>query len=178
MPGAIQTLGDYQDWLCRFLGLYGPLEHSLARFSEWGNHGHGLLLPSPNHSACLAADLEVIGVDPASVTQTPAALLPSLPTFAHAVGALYVLEGSTLGGQVILRDVETRIGPQIAGATQFFGGRGMAAVPTWQAFKVALNAFGQERPQLGTDVISGAEEVFRAIAVWFAPFRTVTETRP
>jgi heme oxygenase len=119
-----------------------------------------------------------MGVDPANVSCPPASLLPDLPTFAHALGALYVLEGSALGGQVILRDIEARIGRQIAGATQFFGGRGTAVGPTWQTFKTALNAFGRQQPFRAADVISGAERVFHAIATWFTLFRTVTESRP
>ena len=176
LPGAIRTLADYRDWLGRFLGLYDPLEKSLASFSEWGDHG--FTLPSPDHGTCLAADLVALRVDPAKVSRAPPSLLAHPPTFAHALGALYVLEGSTLGGQVILRDVQARIGPQITGATRFFGGRGTAVGPTWQTFKIVLDAFGRERPDLATDVISGAEDVFRAILAWFAPFRPVTESRP
>ncbi len=176
LPRAIQTPDDYRILLCRFLGLYQPLEQSLARFSEWD--GHGPSLPSPNHSTCLAADLAAMGVDPANVSRAPAALLPALPTFAHALGALYVLEGSTLGGKVILHDIEARIGPQIAGATQFFGGRGTAVGPTWQTFKTALSAFGRERPGLEADVIAGAEAGFRAIAAWFDLCRSVSESKP
>jgi heme oxygenase len=169
LPGAIQTLEQYRGWLCHFFGLYRPLERQLAGFSEWGNHG--LALPSPSQSDCLAADLAVLGIDPAGVAQAPPTLLPHLQMFAHALGALYVLEGSTLGGQVILRDVAARIGPQIAGATQFFGGRGAAVGQTWQAFKTALNAFGRERPNRRDDVVAGAESVFGAIATWFVPMR-------
>lgn len=175
LPGAIQTLDDYRAWLSRFLGLYGPLEQSLARFSEWGDHR--LILPSPNHSTRLAADLQAVGIDPASVPRMPATLLPRLPTFAHALGALYVLEGSTLGGRVILRDVEARIGLQITGATQFFDGRGETAGQTWRTFKTTLDAFGHELPNLGADVTSGAESVFRVITTWFVLLHITMRSR-
>lgn len=175
LPGAIRTLDDYRCWLSQFFGLYGPLEQSLERFSEWGHHG--FTLPLPNHSARLAADLHAIGVDPASVSRAPATLLPRLPTFAHALGALYVLEGSTLGGRVILRDVEARIGPQITGATQFFSGGGVAAGQTWRIFKTTLDAFGHECPTLWSDTISGAESVFHAITAWFVSLRVATGRR-
>jgi heme oxygenase len=167
LPSAINTLDDYRGCLSRFFGLYDPLDRSLARFSEWADYG--VVLPSPGQSSCLAADLAAIGVAPAGVTRTPPALLPSLPTFAHALGALYVLEGSTLGGLVILRDVEARLGCEIAGATAFFGGRGTNVGPTWLRFKTALDAFGRKRPRQEADAISGAEAVFRAIMAWFAP---------
>jgi heme oxygenase len=150
-------------------------ERAICPDDKWGEHG--LTLPSPNHGTCLAADLAALRIDPANVSRAPPWLLPRLPTFAHALGVLYVLEGSTLGGQLILRDVEARLGIQITGATLFFGGRGTAVGPAWQTFKTALNTFGRERPCLGADVISGAEGVFRSIAAWFTPFRPITETR-
>jgi heme oxygenase (biliverdin-IX-beta and delta-forming) len=166
LPDAVQTLEDYRSCLCRFFGLYLPLEHLLAAFGEW--ESLGLALPSPSHSTCLAADLAALGIDPACVACAPPALLPHLPNFAHAVGALYVLEGATLGGRVILRSLEARIGPRIAGATKFFDGRAEAAGPLWQRFKAALDAFGNDWPQFGDDVLLGAESVFRAILTWFS----------
>jgi len=159
LPGAIQTLDHYRDWLGRFLGFYVPVERSLAAFREWSVHG--FTLPSPTFSVCLAADLAALG------TGTPhaiPALLPRLPTFAHALGALYVLEGSTLGGQVILRDVERRLGRQISRATRFFNGRGPATGPAWQGFRAALDTFGHNWPRLCADVVTGAQRTFRAIA--------------
>ncbi len=155
LPFAIQTLDDYRAWLSRFLGLYGPLEQTLAAFTEWRDHGLSL----PNHSFRLGADLGAIGVDPAGVLQAPPALVPRLTTFAQALGAVYVLEGS-----------------EITGATRFFGG-GAATDQTWQSFKTALDGFGHAFPGLRSDVISGAEGVFRAISAWFVPLHVKTECR-
>lgn len=171
-PDTIQTLADYRLCLCKFLGLYRPLERSLANFSEWDQHG--FLLPSPNQNDCLAADLAVLGVEPASVLGAAPQLLPALPTFAHALGALYVLEGSRLGGRIILRALEERIGPQISGATRFFGDRGTAVGQTWLTFKTALDAFGDTRPILRGDVVSGAKSVFLSMTAWFAPMDRIT----
>ena len=169
LPGVIRTTHDYRMWLGRFLGLYEPLEHLLARFPEWDDIS---LAPwSCNQSSAIAGDLAALGIDPAGVAHVPEVLLPKLPTFAHALGALYVLEGATLGGRLILRDVEARIGAQIAGATQFFGGRGDTVDPMWQSFRATLDAFGRERSLLRADVVTGAQRVFRAILAWFAPFR-------
>jgi heme oxygenase len=176
LPGAIRTLDHYRDWLDRFLGLYAPLEQSLAAFGEW--HEHGFALPSPTHSFCLGADLAALGTDKPGISHAPPAALPHLPTFAHALGALYVLEGSTLGGRVILRDVERRLGPQITGATRFFDGRGMAAGPAWQRFRAALDAFGHNWPRLCADVVTGAQRAFRAILAWFIAFRTGAAAPP
>ena len=176
LPGAIRTPDDYPAWLGRFLGIYEPLECTLAAFTEWG--GAGISPPARDHAACLAADLIALGADPAAVPRTEPAWLPLLPAFPYALGALYVLEGATLGGRVILRDLEARIGPSIDGATSFFGGRGDTAGPMWKNFRAALDRFGLERPLDRDHVVEGAERTFRAILAWFEPFRAACGSRP
>jgi heme oxygenase len=169
LPNSIHSRGDYVAWLGHFLGLYESLEQSLSGFSEW--IASGIPLPLRSHSACLAADLAALGVDSASVPRAPPSLLPDVATFERAIGALYVLEGATLGGRMILRGIDARIGDEIAGATSFFGGRGEAVGPMWNAFRTGLDAFGYDEPLLKEDVLSGAQNTFHAILLWFAPFR-------
>ena len=173
LPGAIHTQDEYSVWLARFLGLYDPIERSLATFSQW--EALGIVPPPHRHTDCLADDLVALGVGPGAAPRAPPAMQPDLPTFAHALGALYVLEGSTLGSRFILRDLETRIGAQIAGATRFLGGRGEAVGPMWQSFKAALDSFGHENADLCADVVTGAKRVFRAILAWFQPLAARTE---
>jgi heme oxygenase len=168
LPGSIRTRADYQDWLGCFLGLYDPLECSLARFSDWDSLG--LLMSSRDQSRCLVDDLVALRIDPREIPRALPTLLPDLPSFAHALGALYVIEGATLGGRLILRDLEPRIGASVTGATRFFGGRGETVGPMWLRFRTALDEFSLEQPQLCTDVVTGAERTFRAMLVWFAPF--------
>jgi heme oxygenase len=81
-----------------------------------------------------------------------------------------VLEGSTLGGRLILRVVEARIGASIAGATGFFAGRGEAVGPMWKNFCTSLDGFGWAQPDLSADVMTGAERAYRSILAWFASF--------
>jgi heme oxygenase len=176
LPGVIRTRNDYGRWLSRFLGLYEPLERSMAGFAEWRTFESPP--PPVSHSACIAHDLTALGIDPAGVRRAPPALLPALPTFPHALGALYVLEGATLGGRFILRDVEARIGGQIVGAMRFFGGRGEEVGPMWQSFRTALDAFGREQPLLRDSVLTGAEDVFGAVLAWFAPLGLVAAELP
>jgi heme oxygenase len=170
LPGAIRTQDEYSVWLARFLGLYDPIERSRATFSQW--EALGIV---PPHTDCLADDLVARGVGPGAAPRPPPTMQPDLPTFAHALGALYVLQGSTLGSCFILRDLETRIGAQIAGATRFLGDRGEAVGPMWQSFKAALDNFGRENPDLCADVVTGAKRVFRAILAWFQPLAARTE---
>jgi heme oxygenase (biliverdin-IX-beta and delta-forming) len=168
MPDAIRNRNEYADWLGRFLGLYEPLERSLANFSDWDELNLAPL--SYGHSSRLACDLATLGVDSDAAPRASIALLPDLPNFAHALGAYYVLEGAALGGRVILRDLEVRIGAPIAGATRFFSGRNELTGPTWQGFLATLDRFGCAHPLLCSDVVTGARRTFQAISAWFDPF--------
>ena len=169
LPAAIRTVDDYAALLARFLGIYRPLERLLTAFPDWS--GSGIALPRRGHAECLASDLATLGVDPGAQRLAPHRLLPDLSTFPHAVGALYVLEGATLGGQLILRDLQPRLGFAIAGATDFFGGRGELTGSLWRDFRARVDAFGRARPWHEAAVVTGAERTFQAILAWFAPFQ-------
>ena len=170
LPGAIRCQNDYVLWLGRYLGIYEPLEHLLAEFPDWDALDRAR---PPNHTARLLDDLIAIGADPSALPRVEPAQLPALPTFAFALGASYVLEGATLGGRLILRDLQTRIGAPIANATRFFGGKSNTIGSGWPSFKSALDGFGDTHPKLQGNVVAGAERTFSAMLAWFAAFRVV-----
>jgi heme oxygenase len=174
LPSAILNRRDYGRWLGRFLGLYDPLERILAGFSEWAEIDMALIPQA--RTSCLFSDLLALGSDPDRVPRAPPPQLPELPTFAHAVGARYVLEGARLGGRVILRDLEARIGPEIGEATAFFGEGGAPTVPSWPKFQAALDSFGRGDRGICEDAVIGAERSFRSLLAWFAAFCSVAET--
>ena len=174
LPSAIICREDYVLWLGRYLGIYEPLEHRLAAFPDWDALGMARPL---NHTARLLDDLTAIGADTEALPRVEPAQLPDLPTFAFALGASYVLEGATLGGRFILRDLQTRIGAPIASATRFFGGGGDPVGSGWQRFKASLDTFGSAHPRLQRDVTVGAERTFSAMLAWFAPFCAVAMER-
>jgi heme oxygenase (biliverdin-IX-beta and delta-forming) len=168
LPSTIQDRKDYCRLLERFFGLYAPLERSFQLFDEW--ESVGLDLRSRNHAHRLSEDLTALGTNLSQVPHAPDEIIPELPTFAHALGALYVLEGSTLGGRIILRDLEARVRWKFSGATQFLNGRGAEAAPMWMSFRAALDSYGCAWPQRRDDVVSGAEHTYSAIVTWFTPF--------
>jgi heme oxygenase len=166
LPDAIKTGDDYRRWLGNFLDFYRPLEARLTAFPDW--EALGISLASRLHSASLEHDLAVLGCAARPGAGAPAELLPDLPTIAHALGALYVLEGATLGGQVILRAILSRPGLSIGGATRFFGGRGRDLGPMWNAFRERLDEFGRDHPSRRPDVAAGALRTFQSLLNWFA----------
>jgi heme oxygenase len=164
LPDCIVTRDDYRRWIARFYGFYQPLESALTKFSGWD--GLGVCIGSRLHSPDLAHDLDALGCAAPKRMLVAAGGLPNLPSLAHALGALYVLEGATLGGQIILRRILSRPDLSIGAARQFFGGRGREVGPMWQEFRDRLDDFGLHFPMQRGDVVVGAQRTFQALLTW------------
>jgi heme oxygenase len=84
----------------------------------------------------LAADLKSLGCD--ALQPPPSALAqwhgPRLTSAAELAGVLYVIEGSTLGGQVITRQLQTSLQVSPSQGARFFHGHGDQTMARWQAY--------------------------------------------
>lgn len=74
-------------------------------------------------------------------------------TVPQALGALYVLEGSTLGGQIIRRAVAPALGTK---ALAFFTGHGARTGALWSSFVAALDRYDGDADA----VVAGADDCF------------------
>jgi heme oxygenase len=77
------------------------------------------------------------------------------------MGALYVLEGSTLGGRVIGRHIAATHGLTGEGLA-YYAGHGTRTGAMWSAFRARLDGFDGE----GEAVVAAANETFDAMRVW------------
>ena len=151
------TAADTARFLAAMYGVVRPYEACLraqeARFGpEWE-------LPRRYRAALILADLPRLG-HPATPPDCPA--LPPLATRAQLLGAMYVLEGSTLGGQVIARQL-TKAG---IGAPAYFTGRGDQTGPLWKAFCQQLEAAAatEDSAEIGHSAII----IFQTLATWLS----------
>lgn len=110
----------------------------------------------------LERDLRALGVLPG-----PAAPAARVPDAAAALGALYVLEGATLGGRVIHRRVAGPLGITPARGGAYYHGYGAETGPRWKAFGEAAARFAEET---GSEprVVQGAVACFAALEAWLA----------
>jgi heme oxygenase len=163
------TVSGYRRHLEALYGLYGPLEVSLAaclegRFPE-------LRLAERWKVPLLVADLRALGHDDASLARLPRHPgLPALSGVPEALGALYVLEGATLGGQLILRHLTRHFEGTFAGDFTFFRAYGEAVGPMWKAFGEAVLRACPE-PSLAPRVVRGAQDTFEAFEAWLREVR-------
>ncbi len=97
-------------------------------------------------------------------TELSTAGLPPLDTEAALLGAMYVMEGSTLGGQIISRHVTRVLGLMNGRGDAFFRGHGPNTGPMWTEFCDILRS---RIPDAETEmVIHSAQAMFRTFATW------------
>jgi heme oxygenase len=84
---------------------------------------------------------------------------------ARALGCLYVLEGSVLGGRIVSHRARVVLGGQLPVA--FFSSENRNNVMgDWRSFQAALDGFGSELVQaVRDDVVAAALETFAAIGL-------------
>ncbi len=121
--------------LSLLLGFHRPLERRLARVDLGAV---GLDLHARLKAPLLAEDLRCLGVDPGQVPDCGD--LPALSALPEALGCLYVLEGSTLGGQVLSRHVREAMDIVPGRGGSFFASDGRDVGAMWRAFRAALEA--------------------------------------
>jgi heme oxygenase len=146
------NLARYRAVLARFFGFWAGWEPRVsAELSD-----EAFLLPR-RRLHLLRDDLRALGIEPGTLPICPA---PALRGHGEAMGSLYVMEGSTLGGRVILQGLEG-IGLPAAGGRSYFAGYGEATGAMWRGFLERLEA---EPDAAG--VLRGAKATFAALADW------------
>ncbi|WP_426757076.1 biliverdin-producing heme oxygenase [Myxococcus sp. Y35] len=161
------TPSAYGHHLEALLGFYAPLEAKLASLGL--DSVAGLSIQTRWKAHLLEADLRAFGHDARSLARLPRCEdLPALPGVPEALGCLYVLEGSTLGGQLILRHLRRHFEGKPSGAFAFFTAYGDEVGPRWRAFGEAINQASELAADEAFDarVVSGAQETFDAYAAW------------
>ncbi|MDR3619771.1 MAG: biliverdin-producing heme oxygenase [Paludisphaera borealis] len=161
-----RTIEGYRRVLERFLGYYEPVEEAFGRISGWDVTN---LDPDERKKApLLKADLLALGLENEAIAALPRCRdLPSLTGLAEAFGAMYVLEGATLGGQYIRKSVASEFGIGPDSGCAFFSSYGDRVGPMWKAFGAALTDYATT-PEIEDAVIRSAIETFEAINGWFA----------
>lgn len=85
---------------------------------------------------------------------------------AFALGVLYVIEGSSLGGRVILKNINTVLGHDAENGGSYFTGYGGQTGSHWKAFLGSLTEY-ESQHNAETEIIAGANFAFDAISAHF-----------
>ncbi|NJK81247.1 MAG: biliverdin-producing heme oxygenase [Chloroflexaceae bacterium] len=155
---------QYQWLLQKFYGFHVPAEQHLCALAapELEQIGLSRRLKVP----LLWRDLHTLGLSTTQLDNLPLChAVPAYNTLPAALGGLYVLEGATLGGQIITRHLERSLGltPQVGAA--FFASYGAAVGPMWKAFCAALDAYAAD-PHTHPTIAEAACQTFAALTDW------------
>ncbi|MBV4484428.1 biliverdin-producing heme oxygenase [Pseudomonas sp. SWRI153] len=143
-----------------YYGFYQPLEQALL---DSGAIPDDFDLMPRLKAATLRADLQALG---ASATTPPLCQeLPLIDSSAASLGVLYVLEGATLGGQILRREIAARLNLDADNGAAFLDIYGAATGRRWRDFIEYLGS----RPFDATEraaVVSAAQTTFACFEQW------------
>lgn len=146
---------EYHRWARAMWGWLAPFESALWAAS-WPASIDGAARDGKR--VWLQDDLRALGDDNATIAALPQApVTPPIATPSERFGVAYVLEGSTLGGQVLHR----RLAPAIAPCEgRYLLGNGARTGPLWKGFVEALG-----REELSPDERDASANAARATFV-------------
>lgn len=146
-----------------YYGFYLPLENALQNsHSIPADFDLTPRLKTPT----LRDDLLALGVSAAALQSLPQCeQLPVIDSSAACLGVLYVLEGATLGGQILRREIATRLGLEADNGAAFLDIYGAATGRRWRDFIEYLGS----RPMSAAEraaVVTAAQTTFSCFEHW------------
>jgi heme oxygenase len=154
---------QYRRGLAAFLGIHRPLEPAIAGALA----AEALIMPWTPRASLLERDLGDLGMTPDLLAGVPdCPTLPLISDVGSALGCLYVLEGSTLGGQVLARELGRRLGVGPGRGGAYFRGYGAETRSHWRAFTEALGRASECADLSLRTAVSAAVATFQAFATW------------
>ena len=166
--GRLTSLEVYRSFLEDFFRFVRPVEAVLGALDL---RTFGIDYQSRRKLSWIEADLRDLGHTGESLENLRKfEALPRLAEPVEALGAMYVLEGSSLGRQVMLGKLATRLNIRPDWAGHFFSGYGKQTGAMWHSFVNVLNEVGQ--------VPEAARLIENAALASFAAFeKCLAETR-
>jgi heme oxygenase len=162
LANRLSNPSAYVGLLGCFYGFYLPLETALGRVT--GYETVGLHFDERRKTPSLVTDLGALGHTP---DEFPLCDAPVFATLGEALGALYIVEGATLGGQYITKAVESRLGFTPKCGCAFFASYGNRVGAMWNAFRESLVAYATT-PEREAEIVITATDTFNALDVWLA----------
>ncbi|MEO6136096.1 MAG: biliverdin-producing heme oxygenase [Ginsengibacter sp.] len=155
---SIQHKNDYVQLLQLFAGFFGALEVSIDQIMDLK------FLPDyalRRKATALHSDLILLSAS--LPIKLESQNLPTIENSLQALGALYVMEGSTLGGQVIAKMILNKLPEEKA--FSFFKSYGEKTNEMWNFFKATIDAIDLTKDEMDI-VIESANETFHKFSLY------------
>jgi heme oxygenase len=154
------TLSDYQAYLS---GLYGVIVSCEKQVFPVLNH----VFPDLNErykSDFILRDLKSTGFSDTQIDSLPVHIFDFL-SVPEALGVMYVMEGSTLGGRILYKHVHEVLGLSEENGARYFWGYGPQTGIFWKSFISVFSQFAIESDE-SPEIINSAKKTFTLIDNW------------
>jgi len=163
------SLSDYRLLLERLWGFHHAFEAVLRNMDT--QHNTAIDLSKRARAPLLKSDLRTLGLDQSAIADLPQCDCLSKPkNEMEFMGALYVVEGSTLGGVHIARALTALFATESGDGRHFFLGYGEDHGIMWRTFLVQLENAAQT-PSDEAHIIHGAETTFQDFEKWMSGWK-------
>lgn len=157
-PGV--TLAAYQTYIAKLYGVTRACERDI--FPEIAS-----VLPDLEErykSGLILKDLANTGISRVSIDNIPVFQFTA-SGIAKALGVMYVLEGSTLGGKILYKHIHQALGLNDENGASYFWGYGQKTGMLWKIFVSSLAVYAVEE-NCEDEIISSAVQTFTIIDSW------------
>ena len=171
----LNSAQGYKSLLKQFYGFYRPLEMHLG--SVMCPPGFLANFTARRKTPLLEKDLLFLDLPERELRALPQCQkLPTVESEAQAFGCLYVLEGATLGGQIISKYIAEKLGYESERGATFFMSYGAEVRAMWCAFCQALREYATAH-DADDEVVAAAVDTFDKFDQWLCVGESPHERR-
>lgn len=162
-------LDTYTRIIKAYYGFHLPLQQAMERFLA-----PQAIDPARQKIQALIKDLHALGLSDTQIHALPrCSALPAIDTIAQLLGVMYVMEGATLGGQVLRRIIADRLGVDAESGGEFLDVYGRDTGRLWKAFLKQLAEF--DTPLHNAEVVQSACLTFECFQTWLERARVLND---
>lgn len=167
LSNLIGSRSAYRGMLARFYGFHAAWEADAGAII-----GDAELFDRRRKLSFLVGDLRALGLEGDEIAALPVCrALPPMRTRAAAFGAMYVVEGSTLGGSVIAHHAGRTLGVGADSGGSYFRSYGREVGRMWKEFGARLLALSG--PETDDVIVASANRTFACMGAWLAQGKAV-----
>jgi heme oxygenase len=163
LAAGLIDLKSYRGLLARLLGFHAPIEAGIA--SALGEVVFSLDIRALERAPLLQDDLRALGMGAAEIAALPRTASKIFGTPAEAIGALYVVEGATLGGRQLAPGLDALLGPTVTHGRRFLLAGANPTRPSWREVCATVDRCGADATDMAAMIV-GAECTFHKFEQW------------
>lgn len=154
----ISSMSEYESLLAQLYYFYEPIEKHLPSLITED------VIPDikkRKHVPFLKLDLEKLNHE---FKSKPHRFIENINSLSYALGVLYVIEGSTLGGQVITGMLKKQLNLTDNSILAYYNSYGDNTFAMWNAFKLSIDKYTENINR--AEMLKGAKDTFDELKKW------------